>query len=162
MLLLCSMGGTGQYTKSMCVWKESHSGACLTCPTGGMPTLRHKDLRDLTADLMSEVCPNVYTEPELQPLSGEVLHFWEKSQDALFDVRGFNPFASTNCSQSLTATYQHHEKRRGEAMSNASVRWNMVCSPSFSQQQVGERQPMLHTEDWCQCWRRNEISHTAS
>ena len=45
-----------------------------TCPTGGMPTLRHNDLRDLTADHTSEVCPNVCMEPELQPLFGEVLH----------------------------------------------------------------------------------------
>ena len=62
-------------------------------------------IRDLTADLMSEVCLTMCTEPELQPMSGEVLHgrsvncqdgarvdirgegFWERSQDALFDVR---------------------------------------------------------------------------
>ena len=56
-----------------CVWgKNLTVEHAFTCPTGGMPTLRHNNLRDLTADLMSEVCPNVCTEPELQPLSGEV------------------------------------------------------------------------------------------
>jgi len=44
----------------------------LTCPTGGLATLRHNGIRDLTADLMAEVC-NVCTESELQPLSGEDL-----------------------------------------------------------------------------------------
>ena len=45
----------------------------LTCPTGGLPMLRHNDISDLTADLMTEVCNNVCTEPELQPLSGKNL-----------------------------------------------------------------------------------------
>ena len=44
-----------------------------TCSTGGLPTLRHNDIGDLTADLMAEVCNNVCMEPELQPLSGEAL-----------------------------------------------------------------------------------------
>ena len=35
-----------------------------------------------------------------------------RPQDVVFDVRGFYPFASTNCSQSLTATYQRHEKEK--------------------------------------------------
>ena len=30
-----------------------------TCSTGGFPTLRHNDIRDLTADLMAEVTSNV-------------------------------------------------------------------------------------------------------
>ena len=30
-----------------------------TCPHGGYPTLRHNEIRDITAQLMSEVCPNV-------------------------------------------------------------------------------------------------------
>ncbi len=35
-------------------------------------------------------------------------------QSAFFDVRVFNPLASSNCRSSLTATYRHHEtaKRR--------------------------------------------------
>ena len=34
-----------------------------TCPHGGYPTLHHNELRDITAQLMSEVCPNVATAP---------------------------------------------------------------------------------------------------
>ena len=42
-----------------------------TCSHGGYPTLRHNEVRDITAQLMSEVCPNVATEPTLQPVSSE-------------------------------------------------------------------------------------------
>ena len=47
----------------------------LNCPTGGYPTLRHNELRDFTAELLSEVCADVCTEPPLQPLSGETLTY---------------------------------------------------------------------------------------
>ena len=84
--------------------------------------LRHNDIRDLTADLMAEVCNNVCMEPELQPLiflAGEALQgrsancqkearvditaegFWEQSQNAFFEVRIFNPFAPSNISRSV-------------------------------------------------------------
>ena len=35
--------------------------------------IRHDNIRDLTARLLTEVCPNVTVEPELQPLTGETL-----------------------------------------------------------------------------------------
>ena len=40
---------------------------------GGYPAIRHNEIRDLTASLLSEVCHNVSTEPHLQPLEGEPL-----------------------------------------------------------------------------------------
>ena len=42
-----------------------------TCPHGGYPTLHHNDIRDITAQLMSEVCSNMVTEPTLQQVSNE-------------------------------------------------------------------------------------------
>ena len=41
----------------------------LSCPKGGLPTLRHNEIRDLTATLLTEVCHQVHVEPELQPVS---------------------------------------------------------------------------------------------
>ena len=86
----------------------------LNCPTGGYPTLRHNELRDFTAGVLSEVCTDVCTEPPLQPLSGETLTyatanvedgarldisaagFWgSQHQKAFFDVKVFNPNASS-------------------------------------------------------------------
>ena len=84
-----------------------------TSPHGGYPTLCHNEIRDITTQLMSEVCPNVATEPILQPITNE--HFFHHSantetgarldvrtqgfwgihhQQAYFDVRVFNPL---NC-----------------------------------------------------------------
>ena len=45
----------------------------LTCKTGVFPTVRHNEVRDFTASLLSEVCHGVTIEPYLQPLSGETL-----------------------------------------------------------------------------------------
>ena len=45
----------------------------LSCPKGGFPPIRHNKIRDLTANLMSEVCNDVCIEPHLQPITGEHL-----------------------------------------------------------------------------------------
>ena len=45
----------------------------LSCTRGGFPTLRHNEVRDLTASMLSEVCLNVSIEPALQELRGETL-----------------------------------------------------------------------------------------
>ena len=47
----------------------------MNCPTGGYPTLRHNELRDFTAAILSEVCTDVCVEPPLQSLSGETLTY---------------------------------------------------------------------------------------
>ena len=88
----------------------------LSCPTGGYPSIRHNEVRDLTASMLSEVCHNISIEPHLQPLSGETmsLHsantndharldiaangFWGgRFERAFFDIRVFNPSARSNC-----------------------------------------------------------------
>ena len=99
----------------------------MICPMGGFPTIRHNEVRDLTASLLSTVCHNVVTEPHLQPLSGESIRlhstittdearldirargFWSVAQDAYFDERVFHPNASSNSSGSLSSVYKRHE-----------------------------------------------------
>ena len=60
----------------------------LTCPTGGFPSVRHNDMRDFTASLLTEVCTDVCIEPPLQALTGELLsHETSNSEDvARLDV----------------------------------------------------------------------------
>lgn len=102
----------------------------LICRYGGFQTLRHNRLRDLTADLLAEVCHNVSVEPELQRLHGEQLPpsankednarldvrargFWDNShQDAFFDVRVFYPFASSYSQKPLATLYREHERKK--------------------------------------------------
>ena len=45
----------------------------LSCAKGGYPSIRHNEIRDFTANLMSEVCHNVAIEPHLQPIIGKIL-----------------------------------------------------------------------------------------
>ena len=97
---------------------------------GGFPSLRHNEIRDITTDLVSEVCHNVCTEPVLKPLSGENLPtlsvctdgarldiaadgFWgSRNERAFLDVRVFNPFASSNSSESIATVYRKHEREK--------------------------------------------------
>ena len=37
----------------------------LSCSYGGFPTIRHNELRNVTASLLSQVCSNVQVEPQL-------------------------------------------------------------------------------------------------
>ena len=92
----------------------------LSCPTGGFPTVRHNELRDLCATLLTEVCPDVAVEPSLQPLTGEhlptatathadgarldivVSGFWDgRFERTFFDVRVFNPNVFSNSTSQL-------------------------------------------------------------
>ena len=44
----------------------------MNCLSGGFPTIRHNELRDFTATVLSEVCHDVTIEPRL---SGENLRY---------------------------------------------------------------------------------------
>ena len=102
----------------------------LNCKVGGLPIHRHNDIRDLTASLISEVCPNTEIEPSLQPLTGESMErrsantqddsrldircrgFWQTGQDAFFDIRVFNPLAASNQNATLKSVYRKHEQEK--------------------------------------------------
>ena len=102
----------------------------LSCKKGGFVTQRHNELRDMTADLLSEVCPDVSIEPHLEELSGESLHLrsanisnearldisarsvWSRNQRAFFDVRVFDPNARRFRNQTLSQMYITNEKEK--------------------------------------------------
>ena len=118
-----SLSNTPQFCNCGKAFTVNHA---MVCHMGGFPTIRHNEIRDLTASLLTEV-PNVAIEPHLQPLSGESFRlaststddgarldvrargFWNMLQDAFFDVRVFHPNAPSNSSRSLPATYKKHE-----------------------------------------------------
>ena len=59
---------------SHCVCEKTFSVKhCLSCLTGGFPAIRHNELRDITAEMLTEVCSNVEVEPHLERLAGEFL-----------------------------------------------------------------------------------------
>ena len=75
-LTLClRYGWSLPHLPSHCVCGKAFTiSHALSCPYGAFPIIRHNDVRELTAKLMSEVCHDVQVEPHLQPLSGELLH----------------------------------------------------------------------------------------
>ena len=121
-------GWSRPHLPSHCVCgKTSTISDALSCPHGAFPIIRHNNVRNLTAKLMSEVCHDVQVEPQIQPLSGELLHhktakhendarvniraagFWGcHHHRSFFDVRVFNPFAEPNQSPCSAATFRGH------------------------------------------------------
>ena len=74
-----------------------------TCPHGGFPTLRHNEIRDITAQLMPEVCPNVASEPTLQPVTNERFfhHSANTESGARLDVKALAGVLGSSPSTSL-------------------------------------------------------------
>ena len=103
---------------------------CMICKKGGFITLRHNSIRDLTASMLREVCTDVGIEPPLIELSGENFElkstktgaeirtdirargFWTKGQQAFFDVRVFDPNASSHLNQTMQQCYAKNENEK--------------------------------------------------
>ena len=100
----------------------------MSCPKGAFPTLRHNEIRDLTADLLAEVCSDVCMEPEQMRLASTTVEdgarvdirarilgqgFWGcPQQRAFFYIKVFNPNAQTNRQHPLSSRYTFHEKAK--------------------------------------------------
>ena len=103
----------------------------MNCPTGGYPTLRHNELRDFTANALSEECSSGCVELSLQTLSGETFTFstaitengacldvsadgfWgSRHQRAYFDVKVFNLTVPSYRTTSVPFLYQQIEKKK--------------------------------------------------
>ena len=99
----------------------------MNCKWGGLLFIRHNELQDITAELLTEVCSDVIIEPPLQSLSGECFNycsaninnnahtdiaasgFWSPSHCSFFDVRVYNPFASVYSKSKLKACHRRNE-----------------------------------------------------
>ena len=100
----------------------------LSCSKGGFPTLRHNEIWDITASLLTEVCSEVCVEPDLQPVTSDQVNdvsansqkgakldvsangVWGgRFQKTYFDMKVFNPLAPSNRNQKLSAVYRKHE-----------------------------------------------------
>ena len=116
----------------------------LSCPRGAFPIIRHNEIRDLTASVLSEVCYDVRVEPDLQPITNETMSaatantsdgarldiamngFWGGRFEKTFvDIRVFNPYALSNRNSTITSCYRKHENQKKRAYDQGSERWNM-------------------------------------
>ena len=111
---------------------EFTSDHAMICKKGGFLSLRHNELRDITHDMMAEVCKGVESEPPLLPLTGEQLQyqtankndnarldisakgFWTRGERVFFDIRVFDPMAPSHRKLNLEAAHRRQEgdKRR--------------------------------------------------
>ena len=65
---VCVTAGSCQaFLQNLIVAQTSHPQSCHVCPMGGFPTIRHNQLRDVAASLLSEVHNNVAIEPRFNP-----------------------------------------------------------------------------------------------
>ena len=185
----------GAFRDALCLrynWQPTHlpkSCVCshsftvdhaLSCPTGGLPTVRHNELRDFTAQVMTEVCHNVCTEPPLQPLSGEILSratattedeahldisaqgFWGNGyQRAFFDVRVFNPNAPTYRKLQLTSAYRRQEREKQLKYEQRIREWAHLPPLFFPHLAACPNPPPLPTRDLHLCWPTRKTNHTA-
>ena len=104
----------------------------LSCPKGGFPSIRHNEVRDLTATLLTEVCHNVSIEPDLQSLKQLSLAtsnraegarldvtangFWGgRYERALFNVKVFNPYTPSYRRTPLPTLYRQQENMKKRA-----------------------------------------------
>ena len=105
-----------------CVCSKSYSvDHALSCKVGGFIHMRHNDILNITADLLTTVCKDVEKEPMLQPcpvakdeLRADIAArgFWQSMQRAFVDVRVFYPFAQSYRHQSLSATMKSMEAKK--------------------------------------------------
>ena len=107
-----------------------------SCPRGGFPSIRHNEIRDITANLLSEVCNDVRVEPDLQELTTEVLSgrtaittdgarldiavnglCGGRFERTFLDVRVFNPYAPSNRNTTIEKCFRKHEMEKKRAYS---------------------------------------------
>jgi hypothetical protein len=101
----------------------------LSCMTGGFVTLRHNEVRNLTKDLLAEVCKDVELEPALEPMTGERFFgstndslnarldvaargLYNSYQKAFVDVRVFNPMAKRYENMTTTQAMRTNEQEK--------------------------------------------------
>ena len=107
-----------------------HSTFNISCPKGGFTIIRHKEIRDLTAEVWDEICTNLNVEPNLTALTGEQFlklskittdearadvsarGFWVKGHTSYCDVKVVNPLAKCYLNQSLVSEHKPNENEK--------------------------------------------------
>ena len=123
----------------------------LHCPKGCYTIVRHNEIRDTFANLMSEVCRDVAVEPLLQPLDGETLDrnstatddfcvdmkansLWGTVFDRTFlDVKIFNPLAKS-CLKTIRDSYKYHEELNSNMDRGLETSRTALSTPSCFRQ----------------------------
>ena len=107
----------------------------LSCKKGGFITLRHNEVRDITSELLDEVCVDVRKETVFQEVNNEdlprvankskearldisALNFWTSGQQAFFDVRVFTLFAQRHSRMAVEKSFRANENEKKRSYGN--------------------------------------------
>ena len=133
--------------------KPFSSAPAMSCPTGGFPTIRHNEVRDIVADLLTEFCSHVAIEPQLAPISGEVFvsastntahdaradiraqGLWTRAQNAFLDVRVFHPDAPSYSTDHSTNFWWNMRRERSQSTPSVSSTWIVPLWSHFERRQ---------------------------
>ena len=101
----------------------------LSCPKGGLVITRHNKLRNLTAEILGEICKNVVVKLLRTPLTGDEFpkssctsnqaradlsarRLWINGQTGFCDVTVSNPLARYHLHHSLPAVHKENENEK--------------------------------------------------
>ena len=101
----------------------------MNCKRGGFVIIRHNNIRDFEANLLSNVCNNVEIEPPLRPINTEKLPnsalkgdesrpdirargFWRKGHNAFLDVHVTNAGAESQRNVVFKSVLTEHEREK--------------------------------------------------
>lgn len=140
-------GWCSQWLPSQCVCNQIFTiKHAMSCPRWGFPSVWRNQIRNITAEFLTEICHGVGTKSCLQPVrlthrstireDGACLNIVAGvmiSNVHFFDVRLFNSFAPSYCSTNLTQCYHRNEleKRRAYDERVREIEYGSF-SPSFS------------------------------
>ena len=100
----------------------------LNCKLGGYVTMRHNNLRNFEASLLSDICKDVKIEPELLPvgdsstqssnsaekarLDVSAIGVWSQMERTFLDVRVFHPNSASYMNTDPQQLYIQHEREK--------------------------------------------------
>ena len=99
----------------------------VSCKKGGFISIRHNQIRNITARLLNEECKDIRVESRLQQITSKALRsstltrnevpldicgsgFWQAGQMKFFDVRLFNSNTKRYVNQDIPKTYELNKK----------------------------------------------------
>ena len=167
--MLCASGMVGGQPDSLptaCVVLPSLSTIHCAAPKGALLSIWHDRLRDITAQLLAEVCPIVAIESTLQPLTGERLsfrstnvkdegrldvkaqEFWNKWKQHLLRCACFQSYAPSNSKSTAAACYRKHEMEKWREKGTRCRAWLFYLPWSSQRVEAGAILPQPHSEGW--------------
>ena len=121
----------------------------MSCKRGGFVTIRHNDLRDLTANLLSNVSNDVEIEPKLLLVTGENFSnrtmytrtearldirsrgFWVRGQQAFFDIKYLTQTLKDTLTQLFYNARNIMRKRKRGSTARGFYKLNTETSPRW-------------------------------